>query len=185
MDHTSQPLEQLLAQVAESDRNAFAMLYQNSANVLFGVLLRILLRRDIAEEALQDVYIKIWNQAGSYRASRGKALTWMISIARNRALDIKRTLGRETRLPADFDQSEAQPANEDSDPELAAQWGDNADRLTRCMQELSTDQSGSIRLAFLRGYSHSEIAGVLGAPVGTVKSWIRRGLNALKGCLGQ
>lgn len=178
-------LETLLEQVATKDRAAFCQLYEHSFSIVFGVLLQILPRRDIAEEALQDVYVKVWRQAASYRPSRGKALAWLTSIARHRALDIRRSLHRETTLPAEYSDGEPQPLTATNDPELAAQWGDDAQRLKDCMQALSSDQSGSIRLAFLRGYSHSEVSQAVGAPIGTVKSWIRRGLGALKRCLSQ
>ena len=92
-------LEQLLQAVAGKDRNAFDALYERSSGIVFAVLLKILVRRDIAEDALQDVYVKIWRQAASYRETRGKALTWMTSIARYRALDVRRTLLRESGLP--------------------------------------------------------------------------------------
>ncbi|MEL7296550.1 MAG: sigma-70 family RNA polymerase sigma factor [Pseudomonadota bacterium] len=185
MADTADNLEDLLVRVAADDRQAFRELYTRSANVVFAVLLNILPRRDLAEEALQDVYMRVWRQAASYRAARGKPLTWLTSIARNRALDIKRRLGREAALPQSLAEAESQPADVDSDPALAAQWGDDAKQLARCMAGLSNDQNRSIRLAFLRGFSHSEVATQIGAPVGTVKSWIRRGLAALKRCLGQ
>lgn len=176
-------LDQLLLQVSSRDHAAFRRLYDLSASQVFGVLLRILPRRDIAEEALQDVFIRVWEEAASYRESRGKAMAWITTIARNRALDIRRRLGREFPLDEEAVNQVPDTATPDTDPERFTQWGDEAERLQHCMDELSTDQSGSIRLAFLRGYSHSEVADAVGAPIGTVKSWIRRGLAALKACV--
>lgn len=178
-------LESLLQRVTTQDRVAFERLYEKSSGLVFSVLLGILNRRDLAEEALQDVYIKVWNQSASYRASRGTALTWLTSIARYRALDIRRRLARETPLPTDIAEQTAEPTTTATDPELAAGFAADAAQLKHCMETLSSDQSNSIRLAFLRGYSHAEVSNAVGAPIGTVKSWIRRGLAALKGCLGR
>ncbi|MEL7298688.1 MAG: sigma-70 family RNA polymerase sigma factor [Pseudomonadota bacterium] len=184
MSENIDTMEMLLARVAEGDRLAFRHLYDRSVNVVFAVLLKILVRRDIAEDALQDVYVRVWKRAASYRTSRGNALTWLTSVARHRALDIRRSSWRETALPDDFTTTISE-LSADDDPMLAAEWGDQSRRLKACLDGLSSDQSGSIQLAYLRGYSHSEVAASVGAPIGTVKSWIRRGLSALKRCLSE
>lgn len=176
-------LEQLLIRVSDQDRAAFRALYDHSSAQVFAVLLRILPRRDIAEEALQDVFVRVWREATSYRESRGKALSWMTTIARNRALDIRRRLGRELQMDDATAESLAQTESTENDPALAAQWGSEAAVLNSCLGELNDEQRGSIRLAFFQGLSYSEVATAIGAPLGTVKSWIRRGLAALKMCV--
>lgn len=185
MEHQAPSPEHLLVRTAAADRRAFHALYQLCAPQMFAVLLRILPRRDIAEEALQDAFVRIWQQAGSYRESKGRALTWMITIARNRALDILRRQHGEQALPQEVAEAEPQPATTEHDPVLAAQWTADSARLRHCMDELEASQANSIRLAYLRGYSHSEVATSLAAPLGTVKSWIRRGLASLKDCVNQ
>lgn len=183
MEATAPNLEQLLIRVSEKDREAFRALYDHSASQVFAVLLRILPRRDIAEEALQDVFVRVWREAASYRESRGKALSWMTTIARNRALDIRRRLSRELPMDDATAESLAQSESSESDPALAAQWGSEAAVLRSCLGELNDEQRGSIRLAFFQGLSYSEVSAKIGAPLGTVKSWIRRGLASLKLCV--
>ncbi|MEO0615143.1 MAG: sigma-70 family RNA polymerase sigma factor [Pseudomonadota bacterium] len=181
---SSSDLDALLGRVAQSDRAAFRVLYEASASTLFAVLISILRQRDLAEDALQDVFVRVWNNADAWRPSRGAAMAWLTTLARNRAIDILRKRGRE--LPLSDEAAAALPAeNGDADPEVAAQWGSDTVRLRDCMKELSGEQRSSIRLAFLRGLSHSEVARATGAPIGTVKSWIRRGLAALKTCIGR
>ncbi|MEO1595076.1 MAG: sigma-70 family RNA polymerase sigma factor [Pseudomonadota bacterium] len=181
---TSSKLDALLGRVAQSDHAAFRALYDASASRLFAVLISILSQRDLAEDALQDVFVRVWNSADAWRPSQGAAMAWLTTLARNRAIDILRKRGRE--MPLSDDAAEALPAEgSGTDPELAAQWGSDADRLRVCMDELTGEQCTSIRLAFLRGCSHSEVAQVTGAPLGTVKSWIRRGLAALKACIAR
>lgn len=176
-------LEQLIAQCAAGDAAALQALYQNTAAQLFGVLKRILVRRDLAEEALQDVYVSIWRNAKDYRPTKGAVLTWMTSIARYRAIDIKRSRRREVHFadPVEY-------VSEDVDPaaDLANVAGLEADvvRLRNCLGQLGAMQRNAVCLAYLNGLSHDEVSVALGSPLGTVKSWVRRGLESLKGCLG-
>lgn len=181
----SNDLETLLTAVSGQDSGAFKRLYDLSSPQLFAVLLKILPGRELAEEALQDVYVRIWREAQSYRPARGKPLTWMTSIARNRALDIRRRLGREfTTAPEELAEV-AEPVSTDADPYRYSLWQGDAEILKACMEGLDANQGHSIRLAFLRGFSHAEVSAALGAPLGTVKSWIRRGLDGLKACVGR
>jgi RNA polymerase sigma-70 factor (ECF subfamily) len=176
-------LEQLIARCAAGEAAALQLLYQNTAAQLFGVLKRILVRADLAEEALQDVYVSIWRNAKEYRTSKGAVFTWMTSIARYRAIDIKRSRRREVSFA---DPSEYVREDVDVTADLANVAGLDADveRLKRCLGELGTMQRNAVCLAYMNGLSHDEVATALGSPLGTVKSWVRRGLDALKGCLG-
>jgi RNA polymerase sigma-70 factor (ECF subfamily) len=176
-------LEALIARCAAGDAAALKLLYQNTSAQLFGVLKRILLRADLAEEALQDVYVSIWRNAKDYRASKGAVFTWMTSIARYRAIDIKRSRRREVSFgnPSDY-------VAEDLDvgADLANVTGLNADveRLKICLEQLGVMPRNAVCLAYLNGLTHDEVATVLGSPLGTVKSWVRRGLQQLRDCLG-
>ena len=174
-------LEALVARCATGDAAALRALYQNTASQLFGVLRRILIRADLAEEALQDVYVSIWRNAKEYRASKGAVFTWMTSIARYRAIDIKRSRRHEVSFadPVDY-------VREDLDVDLANAAGRDADveRLKRCLGQLGLMQRNAVCLAYMNGLKHDECATALGSPLGTVKSWVRRGLDSLKGCLG-
>jgi RNA polymerase sigma-70 factor, ECF subfamily len=176
-------LEGLIARCAAGDSAALRLLYQNTSAQLFGVLKRILLRADLAEEALQDVYVSIWRNAKEYRASKGAVFTWMTSIARYRAIDIKRSRSHEVSFadPAEYVREDLDVA-----ADLANVAGHDADveRLKRCLGELGLMQRNAVCLAYMNGLTHDEVATALGSPLGTVKSWVRRGLDSLKGCLG-
>jgi RNA polymerase sigma-70 factor (ECF subfamily) len=176
-------LEQLIERCAAGDAGALELLYKNTAAQLFAVLRRILVRQDLAQEALQDVYVSIWRNAKDYRAARAAAFTWMVSIARYRAIDIKRSRRREVHFadPVEYVPEDADPAGSDLSA-LAARDAD-ARRLRACLEELNPQQRNAVCLAYLNGLTHEEVAGTLAAPLGTVKSWVRRGLESLKGCI--
>jgi RNA polymerase sigma-70 factor (ECF subfamily) len=131
------------------------------------------------------VYVRIWRTAKDYRAPRGAVFTWMVSIARNRAIDIKRSRKHEVHFA---DPSEYVPEDADGrDSDLATIAGQDADarRLKDCLQQLNLQQRNAVCLAYMNGLTHDEVAGALKAPLGTVKSWVRRGLESLKGCIGR
>ena len=177
-------LAELLAQSALKNQSAFNTLYQLTASKLYGVALRILRRQDWAEEVLQECYVNIWNHAGDYALAKSAPLTWMTSIVRNRCLDWLRrphteTTGEEYEIAVDAWQDDS-PGPLD---QLTA--ASDAQALARCLQQLEAKQRQSIMLAFFNGLSHSELAGHLKQPLGTVKTWVRRGLERLKSCLGE
>ena len=172
----------LLAQCALKNQRAFAELYQLTSAKLYGVALRILRRQDWAEEVLQECYVNVWNHAGDYAAARSAPLTWMTSIVRNRCLDWLRrprteTTGEEYDIAVEAWQDDAPGPME----QLMA--ATEAAALARCLQQLEAKQRQSIMLAFFNGLSHSELANHMKQPLGTVKTWVRRGLERLKGCL--
>ena len=175
-------LAALLAQCALKNQRAFADLYTLTAAKLFGVALRILRRHDWAEEVLQECYVNIWHHAGDYAATRSAPLTWMTSIVRNRCLDWLRrpqseTTGEEYDIAVETWEDGAPGPME----RLIAAGEESA--LARCLGQLEAKQRQSIVLAFFHGLSHSELADHLKEPLGTVKTWVRRGLERLKGCL--
>lgn len=178
-------LVDLLHGCAQGKQPAFQKLYQLASPQLFAVLVRILKRRDLAEEALQDAFLSVWRNASSYTAQKGTPMTWLVSICRYRALDMLRREKREVHMdPAD-------DANQDNDMfNLRDESGDGdlishaeARALRHCLDELNEGQRNSLKLAYFDGCSHEEIAGALRAPLGTIKSWVRRGLQGLKQCL--
>ena len=180
------PLEGLLAAVARGDRGAFADLYAATSAQLFALLLRMLQRRDWAEEALQDCYVRIWQKAEGYTPDRGAPLAWLTTIARYRALDLMRAR-RPEDTESSFDPDRPSPlerADEGRSPEDQAVAHEGIGRLEDCMQGLIEEQRRSVLLAYYEGYTHSELARRMKAPVGTVKSWVRRGLLQLRDCMG-
>ena len=143
------------------------------------MLVRILKRRDWADEALQDCYLRVWQKADTCAAGKGASMTWLISIARYRALDLLRA--KRPEVSDDLAPEEAAP--ETGAPERLAESEEEIGHLSRCLDGLGSEQRSSILMAFYEGYTHSELADRLGAPVGTVKSWVRRGLQRLRDCL--
>ena len=187
----SRELSALLARTALGDRRAFAELYERSSAHLFGVVLRIQRDRALAEDLLQDIFVSVWKAAAGFDAARAQPLTWLTSIARNRAIDSLRRAQTQpqvvstTRNDADDDAPDATEAMADLAPgplDLLTRACD-ARELTQCMDALAAPQRQSLALAFFDGLSHAEVAAHLHQPLGTVKSWLRRALQTLKQCL--
>lgn len=177
-------LAALLARCALRDQRALADLYRQTASKLFGVSLRICRREDWAEDVLQESFVNIWNHAGDYAAAKSAPMTWMTAIVRNRSLDWLRR-PREADGGEDFEARAAAIATEEPGPLARVLAGEDATALAACMEGLDSNQRQSITLAFVNGLSHSELADRLREPLGTVKTWIRRGLLRLKACLEQ
>jgi len=175
------PLAELLAAAARGDHAAFARLYQLTAPKLFALTVGILKRRDWAEETLQESFIRVWRSAHRFDPAKGSAMSWMVTIVRNSALT---ALERRPREIASEDAGDAADiADSAPDPLEQTMQNSAARALLKCLQGLDEQQRRSIMLAYYEGLTHSELAARLGAPLGTVKSWIRRGLMHLKTCL--
>lgn len=174
-------LDDLLARCGLKDRQAFALLYDNTSAKLFAVVLRILKQQSLAEETLQDVYLKIWQRAGDYRSGRVQAMTWLISIARNRAIDVLRSQGRHQAVdnPDNLDHL----TDDAPGPQQQAMRSRQQEELDRCMEQLPPPRRQCLQLAYCEGYTHDELSTRLKTPVGTIKSWIRRSLLAVRDCL--
>lgn len=173
-----------MAGCARGDAAALEHLYAELSPQLFGLLLRILQRRDLAEEAVQDTFVSVWRKASEYRADRGKVATWVVAIGRYRALDVLRRNRREVGMePEDLLQASdariAAEADADEPPRSLAEYR----RLRRCLDALSREQRSSVVLAYFQGHTQEEIAALMKAPLGTAKSWVRRALISLKRCL--
>jgi RNA polymerase sigma-70 factor (ECF subfamily) len=175
-------LSGLLSRSALKDQQAFAELYRRTSSKLFAVAVRIVRRRDWAEEVLQESFVNIWYHAGEYNTSRSAPMTWMISIVRNRSLDwLRRPREEASETLAGMLEG---TADDGLDPLARLAESREAIRLAHCLEALDPGQRQSIALAFYRGLSHSELAKHLDAPLGTVKAWVRRGLERLKNCIG-
>jgi RNA polymerase sigma-70 factor, ECF subfamily len=169
-------LAQLLQRCAAEDGAAFRTLYDKTSPILFARLLRMLRRRSVAEEVLQDVYVRIWQRASQFEAHRGRALAWMVTIARYCAIDLM----RRERMTLVSDDSLAELADEGGTEAAGVEKPNNFDF---CIGQLNEKTRACLTLAFVEGRSHDEIAQITTNPLGSVKSWIRRGLLALKECL--
>lgn len=175
-------LQNLLGRCAAADADALQRLYALVSPILFACVTRILRRRALAEEALQDVFISIWQQAGQFSTTRGRPIAWMMSIARYRAIDLLRRERFAPVLVAELPERSTTDAESESEGGSAA-WLPSAELMERCLALLSDMQGRCLELAFVDGSSHEDIARLVGSPLGTVKSWIRRGLRSLRECL--
>jgi RNA polymerase sigma-70 factor (ECF subfamily) len=173
-------LNSALKRCASGDRAALRSIYDSEASRMLGVAMRLLRRRPLAEEAVHDTFVMVWQKAGSFDASRGDGRSWLFAILRNRALNILRGESR-TELIEDFEPMGL--VSEEEDAESVMLRLSDAGSLKRCLQRLEPSRRQAITLAYIHGLSHGELAGRLGVPLGTVKSWIRRSLISLRECM--
>jgi RNA polymerase sigma-70 factor (ECF subfamily) len=176
-------LQALAARSALRDQAAFAQLYQLTSAKLYAVALRIVRRRDWAEEVLQESFVNIWNHIGEYSAQKSAPMTWMTAVVRNRSLDWLRRPsfehGRE-----DYDElAAAVPGDAGWQPERRLEDAREAQALHECLGLLGDRQRQAVALAYLHALTHTELAQHLGEPLGTVKTWVRRGLEKLRECM--
>jgi RNA polymerase sigma-70 factor (ECF subfamily) len=166
-----------LARCAAGDRAALRVIYDIEAPRMIGVARRILRRQDLSEEAVQDAFMRVWRSARTFDPQRGAARSWLYAILRNCALSILRDEGRFT---SDEDSAEqAAPMTESALARLP-----ETSALRRCLERLEPARRSVVLLSYVHGLSHGELAGRLGVPLGTVKSWVRRGLISLQECMG-
>jgi len=175
-------ITELMARCALRDQRAFAELYRQTSAKLYGVAIRILRRQDWAEEVLQESFVNIWNHIADYSTSRSAPMTWMTAIVRNRALDWLRRPNLE-RGDEDYDLLVEALPDDAPGPETLLGMSRDARALADCLKQLSGNQRQTIMLAYAHGLSHGELASHLKEPLGTVKTWIRRGLDRLRGCM--
>lgn len=180
-DTGQESLERLMASVAQGDRQAFRQLYQATSAKLYGVVLRLLARRALADECLQEVYVRAWHAAPAYAPEKGTVMTWLITIARNRALDLR----RRERPSSSLDEVPeiADMKDETLDALALTEQASDARRLKSCIEQLDEEPRRCVLLAFWQGLTHEELAKRLERPLGTIKSWVRRSLMRLKDCL--
>ena len=176
----SDDLSNLLSRIATRDAAAFAALYKQTNAKLYGVVARILTRGDAAADALQEVYVRIWEKAGEFDPLKGSPLAWMATIARNRALDEVRRV-RPVSLE---DQPEGfEPAAEEINPLAARERSEGLTALVDCLKALDEEKRAIVLLAYYRGSSREGLAKRFGRPVPTIKTWLHRSLAQLRDCL--
>lgn len=178
---TPSELVWLIAAVAKGDEAAFEQLYSATRAKLYGVVLRILRRQDIAEEVIQEAYIRIWNSAGKFDPAVASPITWMVSIARNRAIDVVRKRGEAS---IEEEPAAMEVAADSPDPLARREMTEELKRLLECVGRLEPDRQKLVLLAYYNGWSREQLAEKFGAPVNTVKTWLRRGLLDIRECLG-
>jgi RNA polymerase sigma-70 factor (ECF subfamily) len=177
-------LAELLARTALSDQAAYAELYRLTASHLYAVALRILREPAAAEDVLQEAFVSIWHHAGSYSTAKAKPQTWLTSIVRNRCLDQLRRREPDTvTMTRDEDETEMEFETPGPTAIELLLAGAEANSVRDCVERLDGSQKQAIALAFYQGLSHAELSRHLRQPLGTVKSWVRRGLERLKACL--
>ena len=184
---TDAELMQLLDRIAAHDEAALKTLYEQTSSKLFGLALRVLGHRDWAEDVLQEAFITIWRVAGDYRASLSPPTAWMGLIVRSRALDLlRRRSADRAHLTHALDDDIAHSIEGDSpNPMDTTQASEQAFALHQCLGRLENKQREVVSLAYLRDLSHGELAEQLRLPLGTVKTWIRRGLDQLRNCMAR
>ncbi len=179
--HGRDEIEALIAEVALSDRAAFSRLYDATSGKLFAVCLRVLRERAAAEDSMQEAYVKIWNNAGRYQVTGHSPMSWLITIARNTAIDRLRAR-RSDRDVADFSERIAATG---PDPEQSAVAASEAGRIGQCLDELDADRRAAIVGAYLRGETYQQLSDRFGVPLNTMRTWLRRGLAALRECMSR
>jgi RNA polymerase sigma factor (sigma-70 family) len=173
-------LNRLLVQVGRSDQQAFAELYERTSAKLFGVCSRMLRDRSEAEEVLQETYTTVWRRAAGFDAAKASAITWLVTLSRNKAIDRLRQHREE--IPDD-PAAVGDIADQEPTPGVQAENSQEYRRLQQCLEELEPLHRNSVREAFFTGATHNELAAPCKVPLGTMKSWIRRSLMQLRTCL--
>ena len=181
MSQSTADIANLIARTALRDRAAFRALYQRTSAKLFGVTLRILKDRFEAEEALQEVYVKIWQRADRYVAGGYSPISWLVAVARNHALDRLRS----RRPGADTIEAALEIADRAPDPEAATIGKGERREIENCLGQLQNDRADAVRGAYLDGFSYEELAARYKVPLNTMRTWLRRSLMKLRECLSE
>ncbi|QUJ75360.1 sigma-70 family RNA polymerase sigma factor [Sulfitobacter albidus] len=177
-----QQIEELIGRTALNDRAAFDALYDATSAKLFGTCLRVLNNRAAAEDAMQDSFVKIWQNAGRYQANGLSPMTWLITIARNTAIDrLRATRGGHQ----DIDTPGLELAASGPTPEQSAVAASEAQRLVGCLDQLAEDRGAAVRGAYIEGATYADLAERFSVPLNTMRTWLRRGLMALRECMSQ
>jgi RNA polymerase sigma-70 factor, ECF subfamily len=172
----------LMQRVAARDREAFSALYRATSAKLYGIIVRIVQRREIADEILQEVYLQIWQRAGQFDAAKGSPITWMVAIARNRSLDEVR---RKKAVSIEDTPEALDVASDEEYPLDRVERSQQLLRLRQCLEALDNDRRDVVLLAYREGMSRQALGQRFSRPPATIKSWLRRSLLQLRDCLGQ
>lgn len=178
---TPAELSSLLASVARRDEAAFERLYEATSAKLYGVVLRILKRQDLAEEVIQDAYVKIWNSAGQFNPGLSSPITWMASIARNRAIDVVR---KRSEISIEEEPSAMDVAADTPDPLARKDMTEELQRIMDCIGQLEPQRQRLVLLAYYNGWSREQLSKKFDTPLNTIKTWLRRSMVEIRECLG-
>ncbi|GIX12653.1 MAG: DNA-directed RNA polymerase sigma-70 factor [Paracoccaceae bacterium] len=178
---TEEEIADCLTRIGRGDRAAFARLYDATAPKLFGLCLRVLKDRALAEDALQEAYVRIWQKADGFTPGGASPMGWLVTLTRNLAIDRLRA-ARRAGAPAD-ETALVRLVAADPDGERVAVARAEARRIADCLQELARERAEALRGAYLDGMSYAALAERFGVPLNTMRSWLRRGLAALRECL--
>jgi RNA polymerase sigma-70 factor, ECF subfamily len=178
---TSPELVWLLAAVAKGDEAAFERLYQATRAKLYGAVLRILRRAGPADAVMREAYLEVWSSAGQFDPALASPITWMLAIARNRAVDLVR---RTSATPMEEEPEAMQAAADTPDPLAEREMSDELKRLLACMGRLDPERRRLVLLAYYGGSSREELAAAFDQPANTIKTWLRRALFDIRECLG-
>jgi RNA polymerase sigma-70 factor (ECF subfamily) len=178
---TTPELVWLLAAVAKGDQAAFERLYQATGAKLYGTVVRILRRADLADEVLQEAYLKVWNSARRFDPAVASPITWMVAIARNHAIDLVR---RRAEISIEEEPEVMEVAAENPHPLAKREMSEELKRLLACMGRLDEDRRRLVLLAYYGGWSREQLAAKFEKPVNTIKTWLRRALADIRECLG-
>ncbi|MDZ4312771.1 MAG: sigma-70 family RNA polymerase sigma factor [Cypionkella sp.] len=176
------PIANLLSRIAAQDRVAFRQIYSSASAKLMGVLLRILGNRAEAEDALQEVFTRVWLRANRYEADKGRGMTWLIALARNHAIDRLRSR-RETQSGDEDAMNAVIDTTPRAETRLIAVG--EAKRINQCFETLEADKAAALRGAYLTGTSYIDLAAHFNVPLNTMRTWLRRSLLKLKECMEQ
>jgi RNA polymerase sigma-70 factor (ECF subfamily) len=187
VDYASLRDEELMEQLANRDLGAFEALYDRYADLVYSVSLRVVADAHVAQDVTQDVFLRLWRRPERFDVSRGKFVTWLLSVARNRSIDERRSHGRRLRheaLPSTTEEEDVIPSTDElDDPALMTVLADERNAVRAAMTVLPPEQRLAIQLAYFGGLTQQEIANRLGQPLGTVKTRIRLGMQKMRGAL--
>ncbi len=178
----NEKMNELLIKVSLSDRKAFSELYNLSSSKLFAISFRILKEKSLAEDVLQESFLQVWNKASRYDVKKSLAMTWMGTIVRNKSIDLIRKRHKD-EYNIELDESLIDSEDASIDPENLAITNSMLKDVSDCMAYSKNEYNKVIIMAYLEGYSHQQIATKIGKPIGTIKTWISRGVDKLKKCL--
>lgn len=179
---TDDPIAPLLQRIATGDRAAFRQIYSDTAPKLMGVLLRMFGNRAEAEDALQEVYTRVWTRAGRFDPAIGRGMSWLIAIARNLAIDRLRMRPRTAQAGVEGDEVDYLADDRPGAEEGLIARGE-AQRVVDCMAQLEPDRAAAVRGAYLGGLSYQQLAEKHEVPINTMRTWLRRSLMRLRECL--
>jgi RNA polymerase sigma-70 factor (ECF subfamily) len=187
VDYTGLRDEELMDRLAGRDLAAFEALYDRYGDLVYSVALRVVGDRHVAEDVTQDVFLRVWRRPEHFDLRRGKFVTWLLSVTRNRSIDEQRSFGRRLRhetLPSTTEEEDVIPsADERDDPAVATVMSDERQAVRKALEILPPEQRLAITLAYFGGLTQQEIANKLGQPLGTVKTRIRLGMQKMRGAL--